>query len=220
MSNPFDNPAVANGYEHWYARKGRRADRAEKRLLGRFLTVLPQAKTILEVGCGTGHFTRWLAERGFRVVGLDLSPVMLAQAERYNGLRYVQGDALALPFDDCSFDIVALITTLEFVADPRRALNEAVRVARNGLLLGVLNRCSLLALRRRASVRSPWDVARLFSPRELAGLVRDCAGARRPQVHWRTTLWPLPGLGGLGLPWGGFIGMLVQLHPKRNGRIE
>ena len=88
------------------------------------LEALPHAASVLEVGSGTGHFTRWLAKRGFRVVGLDLSPLMLAKAGKYNGLRYVPGDALALPFDDGFFDIVALITTLEFVADPRRALNE------------------------------------------------------------------------------------------------
>lgn len=115
MSNPFDDPAVASRYEDWYATRGRRADRLEKRLLAELLSGFPQAATALDVGCGTGHFTRWLAEQGLRATGLDRSTVMLAEASKRNRLRYLRGDALALPFADKSFDIVAVITTLEFV---------------------------------------------------------------------------------------------------------
>ena len=219
MPNPFDNEVVASGYEAWYASRGRRADRLEKRLLSGLLTAFPCGATVLEVGCGTGHFTRWLAERGFRVVGLDLSRVMLREAVRCDGQRYVVGDALALPFDRGSFDIVALITTLEFLVDQRQALSEAVRVARAGLLLGVLSRCSLMALKRKAFARAPWDAARFVSPSELARLVGDSVGERLSRLRWRTTLWPVPGFGSLRLPWGGFIGMLAQLRPMRNGMI-
>jgi ubiquinone/menaquinone biosynthesis C-methylase UbiE len=217
MSNPFDNEVVASGYEEWYASRGRRADRLEKQLLAELLAAFPNAASVLEVGCGTGHITRWLAERGFRVVGVDLSRVMLREAARRDGQRYVLGDALALPFDRASFDIVAMITTLEFVADQPQALDEAVRVARAGLLLGVLNRCSLLALKRKASARVPWNTARFVSPRELTRLVGDSVGERLSRLRWRTTLSPVPGFGSLRLPWGGFIGMLAQLRPMRNG---
>jgi len=169
---------------------------------------------VLEVGCGTGHFTRWLAEQGFRVVGLDISPAMLAEAAKWNGVRYVLGEALALPFADRSFDIVAFITTLEFVADPQRSLSEAVRVARRGLLLGLLNRYSLLAVKRRIRAKTRWDEARFFSPGELARSLRCVAGARLAHIQWRTTLWPVPGLTDLPLPCGGFIGMAVQLRQE------
>ena len=95
---------------------------------------------MLEVGCGTGHFTRWMAEKGLDAVGLDVSKPMLTEARRYGAVRYVSGDAAAFPFGDRSFGVLALITTLEFVSDPDQALAEAVRVARRGILLGVLNR--------------------------------------------------------------------------------
>jgi SAM-dependent methyltransferase len=131
-----------------------------------------------------------------------------------DGVSYVLGDALALPFGDRSFDLAVFVTTLEFVGDPGRALSEAIRVARPGLLLGALNRYSLLAARRKVSGKPPWDQARFFSPHELAGLVRDAGGGRIRRVRCRTTLWPLPWLGSLPFPWGGFIGMSVELHPS------
>ena len=211
-ANPFDDAALANRYEAWYTARGRRADALERRLLAALLANFAQAPTLLEVGCGTGHFARWLARRGYRVTGLDLSPVMLAEAEKRDGLPYVVGDALALPFADRSFDIVALITALEFVADPGRALVEAARVARTGLLLGVLNRSSLLTRKRRISAKRPWSSARFFSPKELVRLARTAAGQRLELLRWQTTLWPVPGLRVLPLPWGGFIGMAVKLR--------
>jgi SAM-dependent methyltransferase len=212
--NPFDDPALARRYEEWYATKGRRADVREKELLGRLLLLFPRARSALEVGCGTGHFTRWLAEQGLDAVGMDMSAPMLDEARRLGGARYLHGDAHALPFADRSFDLAVLITTLEFVTDPARVLAEAVRVARQGFLLGVLNRWSLLAVRYRTSSKAMWHFARFFGAGELADLARRAAGRRAGTVTWRTTLWPIPGVRDLPLPWGGFIGMAMQLREE------
>ena len=81
----------------------------------RLLTGFSRACTLLEVGCGTGHFTRWFGEQGLQAMGLDFSSPMLAEAIRLGSPPCVQGDALALPFRAGAFDLVALITTLEFV---------------------------------------------------------------------------------------------------------
>jgi ubiquinone/menaquinone biosynthesis C-methylase UbiE len=211
--NPFDNPQLVARYEAWYAGSGRRADRLEKHLLGRLLGDFPRARSILEVGCGTGHFTRWMAQRGLAATGLDVSQAMLAEAARMGGPTYVAGDAGQLPFHDQSFDLVALITTLEFLPDPERALIEADRVARHGLLLGVLNRQSWLGRQRQRERQPPWDAANLFTVRELISLVRRATGAEA-RIHWRTTLWPLGFPGSLPLPWGGFIGMSVARRAR------
>ncbi len=122
---------------------------------------------------------------------------MLAEAHRLDGLNYLEGDALNLPFADRAFDLSFLITTLEFVADPLRALTEAIRVSRQGLILGVLNRWSWLTLNYRRSRKPLWKAARFFGPWELSRLVRVAAGNRCLGVRWRTTKkYSLAALGG------------------------
>lgn len=214
VPNPFDDAALAGGYEEWYASEGRHADELEKELLGKMLGMFPGARSVLDVGCGTGHFTRWMAEQGLNAVGLDSSEAMLNEARPRGGPAYLRGDAHSLPMADRSYDLTALITTLEFLPDPGRALAEAVRVARRGLLLGVLNRRSVVTLRYRLSGNPLWRSARFFGPLELARLVRRVARRRVKAVNWRTTLWPVPGVHDLPLPWGGFIGMAVELQEE------
>lgn len=209
--NPFDDADLAKHYEAWYAGEGRRADVLEKRLLAKLLERFRQARSVLEIGCGTGHFTRWMADRGLEAAGVDVSRAMLAEARAFGGARYLRADAHALPFAACEYDLAVLVTTLEFLRDPEAALAEAVRVARRGVLLGVLNRWSLLTLRYRLSANPLWRDARFFGPLELARLARCAAGGRAGRVWWRTTLWPIPGVGDLPLPWGGFIGLAAAL---------
>lgn len=70
-----------------------------------FLTALAErcAGTIADVGCGPGHVTRYLADRGATAVGLDLSPEMIAEARAsYPDLAFTVGDLFALPYDALS----------------------------------------------------------------------------------------------------------------------
>lgn len=171
--------------------------------------LLPPGGRVLDVGCGIGHFTRWFSEQGLQPVGLDLSQPMLAEAVRLGSPPCVRGDALALPFATGAFDLVIMITTLEFLPDPVQALTEAMRVARHGLILGALNRQSVTGWQLKGKGGAVWDAARFFTPAELVHLVQRAAG-KRVKVIWRTTLWPVwPGA--LPLPWGGFIGIAVRL---------
>ena len=105
---------AAERYDLWYdGAKGRAVALAEEGVLAGPLAGLSRAKTVLDVGCGTGHFSRWFANRGLSVVGLDLSPGMLAVANgRGGGPRYLRGSARRLPFPDQSIDVVAFITEL------------------------------------------------------------------------------------------------------------
>jgi len=135
----------AAGYEACYAtRRGRRVDRAERALLERLLAPFADSQSALEVGCGTGHFTQWLARRLPRVVGLDGAPAMLAEAQRCRpSLLLIQGDAHHLPIRNRAVDLSVFVITLEFVEDPMVALSEAVRIARRGILVVALNRWSV-----------------------------------------------------------------------------
>jgi ubiquinone/menaquinone biosynthesis C-methylase UbiE len=206
--DPFTDPEIIAGYEAWYQTKGQRADQQEKALLKRLLAGFPEAQTILEVGCGSGHFTRWFNKLGIQATGLDLSRPMLEEAQSLGSLVYLQGDALMLPLLSKSIDLVVLITTLEFLSDPRQALAEAMRVARQGLILGVLNAQSRLGQQYKREGGPVWESAHFFTPNELERMILEVVGGGAGIV-WRTTLWPLwPGT--LSLPWGGFIGMKVK----------
>ena len=212
IDNPFDDPALASGYEAWYETEGRTADRLERGLLGWLMAGFPHARSALEIGTGTGHFARWLRDMHWQVVGLDRSAPMLSEAARRDAVLLVLGDATALPFARGAFDVALLIATLEFLPSPARALREAARVARHGIVLGVLNRWNPLAWQRKRSELPLWQRAHFYSPPELANLLRRALGAQADGITWRTTLlprfWPRRHS---CLPIGAFIGMRVTL---------
>src|SRR5688572_26242294 len=91
------------------------------------LGLAPEAR-VLDLGCGTGVVTRALASRpgfGGQVVGQDLSPRLIAAAQRTaaeDGLSdrvtFEVGDAHTLPYPDASFDAVIAHTTVSHVTDP------------------------------------------------------------------------------------------------------
>jgi SAM-dependent methyltransferase len=209
---------VAAHYEGWYETpEGRRADELEKAVLDYLLQAFAQPDSVLEIGCGTAHFTRWLSDFGLAAVGLDLSAAMLAQAQVLDGIPLVHGDARRLPFADGAFDLTALVTTLEFLEQPRAALAEALRVARRGVVLGVLNRWSVLGLQRRLTGLfrpTVYDAARFYGVGELKRLATGGStlliAGKQTRVVWQSTLfprcWPWPQA---RLPWGGFIGMVL-----------
>jgi SAM-dependent methyltransferase len=88
---------------------------------------------LLDVACGPGHLAAAAAARRAVAEGLDFAPTMVARARRLHpALRFAEGDAQALPFDDASFDALACSFGLLHVAEPERALAEARRVLRPG----------------------------------------------------------------------------------------
>jgi SAM-dependent methyltransferase len=128
-------------YDDWWLGQGLHADRErpgwedELRLLESVIRDLPPVRT-LDIACGTGFLTRHL--RG-DVVGLDASGRMLevarAQAPQ---VRFEQGDALSLPFEDGAFDRVFASyfychledeERVRFLAEARRVAPELVVVA-------------------------------------------------------------------------------------------
>jgi demethylmenaquinone methyltransferase/2-methoxy-6-polyprenyl-1,4-benzoquinol methylase len=105
-----------------------------RRFLVSRVDVGPRA-TVLDVATGTGAVARELvARRGCRVVALDQSPEMLAEARRRvpDGVTLVEGRAEKLPFPDAAFDALTFTYLLRYVDDPGGTLQELARVVRPG----------------------------------------------------------------------------------------
>jgi 2-polyprenyl-6-hydroxyphenyl methylase/3-demethylubiquinone-9 3-methyltransferase len=91
--------------------------------------------SVLDVGCGAGFLSNYLAAVGHRVAGLDAaaeSLIVAAHHDRTRSVEYRFGDALALPFVDASFEVVCAMDFLEHVDDPERVIAEASRVLVDG----------------------------------------------------------------------------------------
>lgn len=110
----------------------------KRRAVKRLLRTVPQGGRVLDLCCGTGDMTELMLSNrpDIKVVGLDFSPAMLAQAEKrlgaLKGLELVLGDAMALPFDSDSFDGAVISFALRNTADYRKVLEEMARVTRTG----------------------------------------------------------------------------------------
>jgi SAM-dependent methyltransferase len=92
-------------------------------------------KRVLELGCGGGQWSMFLAREGVDVVGLDLSEAQLETARVLTadlGVPLVQGAAEAVPFADGSFDVVFCDHGGMTWADPFRTVPEAARLLRRG----------------------------------------------------------------------------------------
>jgi demethylmenaquinone methyltransferase / 2-methoxy-6-polyprenyl-1,4-benzoquinol methylase len=94
---------------------------------------------VLDACCGTGDLAIAASRAGGNVTGLDFSPAMLARARRKApGLEWIEGDLLALPFADASFDSATVGFGVRNVEDLGGAIEELRRVLRPGGRLGVL----------------------------------------------------------------------------------
>jgi ubiquinone/menaquinone biosynthesis C-methylase UbiE len=180
-------------YEEWFATPiGRLVKDTECRLILEMLH--PDAgEKILDAGCGTGVFTLDYLSTGAEVVGLDISLPMLEVAKRKAAdypFTAVQGNMLALPFADESFDKAVSVTALEFIEDAEKAVAELFRVAKPGgvIVVGTLNSLSLWATRRRAKTeRGEEHVlkgAHFRSPKELLALTA-VEGQAKTVVHFQ-----------------------------------
>jgi demethylmenaquinone methyltransferase/2-methoxy-6-polyprenyl-1,4-benzoquinol methylase len=101
--------------------------------------VIGPGDRVLDACCGTGDLALAGARAGGRVTGLDFSPRMLERARRKAPeLEWVEGDVLALPFADGSFDAATVGFGVRNVADLDGALRELRRVLRPDGRLGIL----------------------------------------------------------------------------------
>ena len=207
-------------YDAWYdTPRGRWIGTREFALLARLLDARP-AETLLDVGCGTGYFSRRFSrEAGLKVTVMDIAPDMLDLARtKAPEIALVRADAARLPFADRAFDHVVAITSLCFVADEGRVLREMARVARRRVVLGLLNRHSLLYWQKGDDKRGGYAGARWHSRAEARAML---AGAGLREIRVASAIFD-PAGGSVAqalearlpssLPFGGFLAVAGTPH--------
>ncbi len=129
-----------------------------------------KAKTLLDIGTGSGLFAQTFAQRGLKVTAVDVDPSMLDAARQYvPQATFELVRAEALPYEPGSFDLVFLGVVLHETDGQLRVLQEARRVARLGV--------AVLEWQYRAEKHGP-PLAERIRPQDLAVLARQ-AGFRK-----------------------------------------
>jgi ubiquinone/menaquinone biosynthesis C-methylase UbiE len=133
-------------------------------ILSAIFSKQPQSGVWLDIGCGTGTFSRALAAAGRRVVGIDGAPTMIAEANclaESSGLSEqvsfrIERNLEQLPFRDGEFDGCICFSVLEYLENPESACREMARVVKPGgtIIISVPNKDALL---RRLARMSPWS---------------------------------------------------------------
>lgn len=108
-------------------------------------------KDVIELGCGTAYFGAWLAKRGARVTGVDVTPAQLETARRMSEefaipIELVEGSAEDVPLPDASFDLAVSEYGASIWCDPERWIAEAARLLRPGGRLAFLCNSTLSIL--------------------------------------------------------------------------
>ena len=127
-------------------------------------------KRVLDCGCGEGYGTALLAKRAALAIGLDREPGVVAYAsQKYRTVEraaFVAGSADALPFADCSVNVVVCFQVLEHLPDPLIFLHEVRRLLVPGGVL-ILTTPNVLVTGARPNPHHVHD----FSPADLRALL-------------------------------------------------
>jgi SAM-dependent methyltransferase len=179
--------------------------------LARWLPASGSGMKALDVGCGTGHHLKGLAERGFQVTGVDGSAEMLDVARQaVSDADLHLADVGHLPFADDSFDLALCIEVLRYLEHPAGPIAELARVLRPGGMALVtaaplfslngyplINRLALLApvgelVRLKQYFTTP---SRLVAQFERAGFAAEVHAVYTGPINWVEHLMPrvLPG---------------------------
>ena len=176
-SSYFDFDLVAGRYDKWYdSARGAIYDRLEKQVIDGYLKDITIPARLLEVGCGTGHFSKYFSDRGFIITGVDISSEMIriARQKQIPNSHFEIADGRCLPFENESFDVAVAITVLEFAAEPEKIISEMVRCVKKSkgiLIIGFLNALSKYNQKRKNRPGSIYSAAKYFSPQHTHKLL-------------------------------------------------
>lgn len=129
VSKMFDD--VANRYDFLNDLLSLGRTKAWRRVVTSIIAPKPGMK-ILDIAAGTGSSSRPLVDKGAEVTALDFSQGMIEQGRKQNkNIKFVQGDALKLPFEENSFDVTTISFGLRNTSSTEIALKEALRVTKD-----------------------------------------------------------------------------------------
>ncbi|MFA5322938.1 MAG: class I SAM-dependent methyltransferase [Smithella sp.] len=151
---------------------------------------------VLDIGCGTGHNLQIFSEKWCSLTGIDSSRENLEIARKKYGdhAELVLAEPEDIPFSDNEFDIVTLIHVLEVSENPRKVLEEAIRVCRGRIFIGFLNNYSFFGTRQSLKENFGFRLStkmRFFSFPEIRNMVAASAGDTI--IKWGSVIY-FPGI--------------------------
>lgn len=170
IENPFQDKKVAAAYDSFYDTDlGEIYDRLEKDAI--LSLVDKKGGDLLEFGSGTGHWSDFFAKIGFNVIGVEISDAMLevARVKKFDNVQFIKGDVEKIDLGQ-KFDVVAILTALEFLNNPKIAVENAIKHLKPGgiIIIGVLNQDSELGRSRKQSEAiTPYSFAKFYTKDEL-----------------------------------------------------
>src|SRR5882762_1180524 len=186
MANSSTQPEVADSYHRWAATY----DADHNRTRDMAAVVLRQAnlvssdKTILEIGCGTGRNTHWLAERCGNIVAMDFSEEMLRVARsrvQAPSVRFLQHDIRsAWPVENDSCEVVIAMLVLEHIEFLEPIFAEAARVLRPG---GELFFCELHPTRQMSGGQAEFVSGETGEPERITAFLHDISDYLNTGLH-------------------------------------
>jgi len=226
----------AEEYDSWYyTDRGKYISGLEKRVLLKMiapkqLSVINHQLSVIDIGCGTGYFTQFLGSYCRSIVGVDTSMDMIKYAmikHKATNIKYLIADAESLPFKERSFDISLSVTSVNFFKSLIKAVSEAVRISREKIFIGILNRWSMLSFFKKLKSlfkNTSYSDACFYSEGDIVNILSSF-----PQIKsvykQHTYFLPFPGtrlvLSGLErivpswLPFGGFMGIAGDMELKQ-----
>ena len=216
----YNNEAEVYDKSRFFSICGKHLDYMHKRIIRSLLN--SSGGTILEAGVGTGRFSVWLSEKGFEVVGIDISKEMLKQAKRKIQssnvlLNLVLGDVHFLPFKKGIFDNCICINVVNHITDIDQFLKEVKYVidSKGFFIVNFPNLQSLylpiaiiVNLRKRALFKKRKIYSKWFIPTKIKFLLSS-AGFTIKEIRGCAISTPLP-----------FGDKLVKVIQKINFSIE
>ncbi len=221
----FDKEPVKK-YESWFfTQHGVYVDEREKELLLHTIR-FKQGESVLEVGCGTGRYIEYLNDLGLRVTGIETMEELVKIAKQKTKIlpeQVISGSFENLPFGNDSFDNVISLIALQFSIDIKKTLSEMLRVAKNKVGIGFLNKYSFANYFTTKERRRLYKEAVPLTAKQIKNFLKEILGEKinKTIINTRYTLY-LPGKLGyffsviddifekLNLPFGDYAVMIIK----------